>query len=577
MVVKATFTFVADGIMPAGAPDEIHATEIHYAGSPAQSVWAASDLAPFRARADVVLTGHAPVPEESATVRLAVYRDFALIDKSFDVVPSGDLEGKDRVPLRYEHAPGGPESDDNPVGTSHPSIVDSSDPQRPVGFGPIAAAWPARARLLGALDPRALAAPIAVLPDDLDWSYFGSAPADQAMEYLQGDEWIVLENLTAAHPLVRMRLPSAHAEARVSGLGPEPGPAVTMVADHLHIDIDRACCSVTWRGSFEVGSEDALQRATVLVGVAMAGQPIVWPALPPPRRALASAPPPSASRRAPVAAPPLPPPRASLPATMPEIDREPNRGQFEMTMVIEDEQTSQPALPFTSPSPARPRVPPPPAPEPAAPERDIEATMTIADVETARAVTSRALPFASPARVIIPSAPLPRASYAIEDPSTTDDEFEELTVPRTPAFRRAQLGASARPSQGIPGAPWSGVPAAAVPRPSAETDEQTKTLSRAHLLARVDPAPVPGESPPPSSVGAPAVESPPAPPVPAAAEPPPAATPEAPTSAAKPGWSWASVADAPRVEIKPPPPPPRPPPKPAGQSALYSRFTAKKK
>ena len=518
MVVKATFTFVADGIMPAGAPDEIHATEIHYAGSPAQSVWAASDLAPFRARADVVLTGHAPVPEESATVRLAVYRDFALIDKSFDVVPSGDLEGKDRVPLRYEHAPGGPESDDNPVGTSHPSIVDSSDPQRPVGFGPIAAAWPARARLLGALDPRALAAPIAVLPDDLDWSYFGSAPADQAMEYLQGDEWIVLENLTAAHPLVRMRLPSAHAEARVSGLGPEPGPAVTMVADHLHIDIDRACCSVTWRGSFEVGSEDALQRATVLVGVAMAGQPIVWPALPPPRRALASA-------------PPLPPPRASMPATMPDIDREPSSDRFEMTMAIEDEKTGQPVLPFTS----------------------------------------------SPARDAAPFALIPRDSYAIEDPSTTDDEFEELTVPRTPAFRRAQLGASARPSQGIPGAPWSGVPAAAVPRPSAEMDEQTKTLSRAHLLARVDPAPVPGESPPPSSVGAPAVESPPAPPVPAAAEPPPAATPEAPTSAAKPGWSWASVADAPRVEIKPPPPPPRPPPKPAGQSALYSRFTAKKK
>jgi hypothetical protein len=639
VVVKATFSFVTDGLMPAVAPDEIHATDIHYGGSLAQSIWAASDLAPFRARADVVLTGHAPVPEESATVRLAVYRDRALIDKSFDVFTSGDFEGKDRVPLRYEHAPGGPEQPDNPVGTSLPSLVDTSDPQRPVGFGPIAAAWPARARLLGALDPRALTAPIALLPDDLDWSYFVTAPADQVMEYLQGDEWIVLENLLVAHPLVRMKLPSAHAEARVLGLSPEPGPAVKMVADQLHIDVDRARCSVTWRGSFEVGSEAALQRASVLAGVAVAGQPIVWPTFPaptsqrapiavpppPPSRAASSAPtsqrapiavpppppsyaaitaptsqrapiaaPPPISQRAPIeapitaplppsvrlppiAAPPLPPlpPTRPMAMAMPSIDRAPS-SPFEMTMEIEDEPTSQPILPFSRSS-AGLRAPSPSSPTAAAAESRFESTMAVSADEADRAVAlARALPFAAP------SAPLPQAARSFEQTSIIEDDDDgpdETTVPRAPAFLRARPGAASRPSLGIPGAPWSDIPAAPVPRPSAELDEQTKTFSIRQLVpsslqTQSEPAPVPAPEPAP----APAVESTRTPPVVvtvAAADPPPVVVPEAPKGDPKQAWSWAGVAE-PKVEMTPPPPP-RKPPTPAVQNALYGRFNAKKK
>ena len=665
VVVKATFSFVTDGLMPAAAPDEIHAAEIHYGGSLAQSIWAASDLAPFRARADVVLTGHAPVAEESATVRLAVYRDRALIDKSFDVFTSGDFEGKDRVPLRYEHAPGGPEQPDNPVGTSLPSLVDTSDPQRPVGFGPIAAAWPARARLLGALDPRALAAPIALLPDDLDWSYFVTAPADQVMEYLQGDEWIVLENLLVAHPLVRMKLPSAHAEARVLGLSPEPGPAVKMVADQLHIDVDRARCSVTWRGSFEVGSEAALQRASVLAGVAVAGQPIAWPTFPAPQqqRAPIAVPPPTPSRAAltattsehapiavaapptsqrapiaapplpptsqrapiaappptttsqrapiaapplsqrapveapiamplppsvrlpPIAAPPLPPPPPSRPMVMPSIDRAPS-SPFEMTMEIEDEPTSQPILPFSR-SAAGLRAPSPSSPTAAAPESPFESTMAVSPDEADRAVAlARALPFAAPARSAAPSAPLPPASRSFEATSIIEDDDgpEEATVPRAPAFLRARPGATARPSQGIPGAPWSDVPAAPVPRPSAELDEQTKTFSIHQLVPSSlqtppsEPAPAPAPAIEPAVAPTPAVESPRAPPVVvtvAAADPPPAVIPEAPKGDPKQAWSWASVAE-PKVEMNPPPPP-RKAPTPAVQNSLYGRFTGKKK
>jgi hypothetical protein len=556
VVVKATFAFVVDGPMPLVAPDDLHLHDVHHDGDPARSLRAASDLAPYRPRADVVLTGHAPVLHESSTVRLAVFRDRALIDKSFDVVPSGDLEGSLHVPLVYEQTPGGPEEDDNPVGTSLPSIVDSSDPRRPVGFGPIAATWPARARRLGGFDARGLHAPIPVLPDDLDWSYYSAAPPDQVMDYLQGDEWIVLENLILHRPLVRMQLPQARAEARISGLA--AAPMMNMLADNLHVDLDRAVASITWRGSFEVAGEEAMRGLAVLVGVAIAGQPIAWPSLPAPRRepVVVPAPPPSA--------------RAPMPA---DPGRAPS-SPLELTMEIRDEPTSQRPLPFSPLTAARVPPPRPPAPRAAAPSSPFESTMTISDEEADREVASlHVLPFApAPA-----SVPQPRAAVIREpspshgDTAIIEDEVEEATVPRAPAFLRGSPAGARRPSQAIPGAPWSGVPAAPAPRPSADPNASTRSLDRDAVQARlalIEAAEAPPASAPPVVA---AMEA--APPPPSALPPvePPAPPPEAARS-----WSWMSVADAPKVEMNPPPPP-RPPPTPAVKNALYGRFTGKKK
>ena len=447
VIAKATFALVVEGAMRPVAPDEIHATDVHHDGDPARSLRAASDLVPYRAQADVVLTGHAPVPDESVTVRLAIYRDRALIDKSFDVVPSGDLEGSHRVPLVYEQTPGGPEWDDNPVGTSLPSIVDSSDPQRPVGFGPIAAAWPARARRLGASNPRTLSARIPVLPDEIDWRYYSAAPADQVMEHLQGDEWIVLENLVDDCPTARMQLPNAHAEARIFGLG--PAPIVKMLADNLHLDLDRGVGSVTWRGSFEIAHEETMRGVSVMVGVAIAGQPIVWPAVAPPPREAVVVP---------------PPPRAS------EVDP-----SFDSTTIMSSD----------------------------------EAERAIAAAEV--------LPFAPPPpiRPIIPTGSGREPSYSLDETSPLDDEPEETTVPMAQALRRARP--AARPSQGIPGAPWSGIPATPVERPDARLDESTRAIRRDGRLARLGLGPQIEKA---SPVVAP---PPPAPIVPAAPPPPPPA------------------------------------------------------
>src|SRR6185503_326948 len=76
--------------------------------------------------------------------------------------PPGPFEP---VPLRYEHAFGGPDFDANPAGTGHapgslpPRLEDPdrllrarSDRLSPACFAPIAPSWPARSALLGTYD-----------------------------------------------------------------------------------------------------------------------------------------------------------------------------------------------------------------------------------------------------------------------------------------------------------------------------------------------------------------------------------------------------------------------------------------
>ena len=154
-----------------------------------------------------------------------------------------DGAGFQRKPIIYEHAFGGAGVVDNPLGVGEtpgdgvPTLFDPRDPRRPAGFGPIARAWPARKRLLGATPRRALEGPVAEIPSPFDWSYFQAAPVDQRTDFLGGDEWIVLEGLHPALPLLRTRLPGVRGMARIHGLA--AFGVVEGTALDLHLDIGR--------------------------------------------------------------------------------------------------------------------------------------------------------------------------------------------------------------------------------------------------------------------------------------------------------------------------------------------------
>ena len=283
VVVKATLSMRDGKRMSLVAPRPLARADLHFDSAPSRSVQIPSDLAPYLARTDVVLYGSAypadGAPAKLSTVRLAVHRgDKALLDKSLYIYgPREKWEHEpkafNRMPIDYEHAYGAPGEGSNPVGVGAggegvPNIIDTKRPNRPAGLGAIAASWPVRHVL--ATHVATSASGIAEIGEGLDWSYFQAAPRDQRVAYLTGDEWVSFAGAHPNHDRVQSQLPSIVAEAYVwarSSTPEDEGFPIELNADMLVINADALLCTVTWRGSFPVTSEDVVDALRVGAGV----------------------------------------------------------------------------------------------------------------------------------------------------------------------------------------------------------------------------------------------------------------------------------------------------------------------
>src|SRR5262249_26656738 len=135
-----------------------------------------------------------------------------------------------------------------PAGRRITSRADFSDP---IGFGPIAPAWPLRrdrlGRDAGGLSPRHPRTP--ALPEDLDPLYFNIAPADQQLDEIRDRERIVLENLHPEHARLSTQLPGIRPTAVIERAGRAPY-ALALRCDTMWIDTDRSRCTLVWRGQW---------------------------------------------------------------------------------------------------------------------------------------------------------------------------------------------------------------------------------------------------------------------------------------------------------------------------------------
>ena len=269
VAVKATFALTPGGKASLLAPVDLVRHDLSFERDPAQSLQHASDLVPFRPLCDVTFTGHAYAPPgrtvPAMSVRLALFRDTALVDRTLHVIGErapGQHQPAPfaRMPIRYERAA---LSALNPVGRAQPNLTDPADPARPAAFGPIAAQWPdARGAILE-------------VPSDVAWERFQAAPPPQRTPYLRGDEWIVLDGLHPALARVQTELPGARGVARVYLEG--RARDIELHADTLSIEGDAQTCSVVWRGRFALTSEDALRTLGIAAGLELPGQPVTWP------------------------------------------------------------------------------------------------------------------------------------------------------------------------------------------------------------------------------------------------------------------------------------------------------------
>ncbi|HEX4403428.1 MAG TPA: DUF2169 domain-containing protein [Polyangia bacterium] len=289
LVCKITFELSPGVARVAAEQVPLFEADQHDGGDPGRSLVAASDLAPFRARAEVLLVGHAYAPggepARSVVARLAA----AGVDKSIEVhcdrviTDAGALlDGPwfTEMPLVYERAAGGPGTD-NPVGVAPdaraaedlgtrlpnlevPGEAPLTREARTIAcFGPIAATWPARAAKAG----RHLASLLdgswmtRSLPKEVDAAFFHAAPEDQITQRFAEGLRITLEHLHPTHPRLVCALP--HVRPRVFTEAHGALEEFALEPDTLFIDTTRAIATLTYRG--QVSPRPGAHRAHVIL------------------------------------------------------------------------------------------------------------------------------------------------------------------------------------------------------------------------------------------------------------------------------------------------------------------------
>lgn len=279
----------------------------------------ASDVVPFKPRADAMLTGivHTPegraIPQCSASFsvvdgdgvrsgprsRAAGHLSLLVSGDRWWLDPAGGKASEPRpfseMPLGYERAFGGPGFLANPAGKgAHlegreaierplPNIEDPRDlvkrPQdrpAPAGFGPLSAHWAHRAGKWPRIGPGWVEDRWPHPPDDIDYAYFNAAqPALQIDGYLRGDESIVCENLHPARRRYECELPRVRARAFAVDTedGKERFREVGLRLDTLFVDMEAEKLVLVWRGSVPVRSADLDEVSHVYVAVESVDEP----------------------------------------------------------------------------------------------------------------------------------------------------------------------------------------------------------------------------------------------------------------------------------------------------------------
>jgi hypothetical protein len=240
VVVKATFSLAADGEALLASEQEPLRIDEPDPLSDAAGLRYASDFAPQKARADVLIVGHAHAPSRVNTIPIRM--TFDVLDKH---LVARSAESTTRIPLVPRHL-----------------RTNEATNASPVTIGPRSAWSPERIAFGGAeLGPHG--APLHPLGENFDFQFFNAAPIDQQVGVLRPNGTMTLDGLMPGGGRRHAWLPGHR--PRVFHFG-ERGPGdraaeIPLVCDTLWIDTDRAICALVWRGVV------ALSRASEPPGV----------------------------------------------------------------------------------------------------------------------------------------------------------------------------------------------------------------------------------------------------------------------------------------------------------------------
>lgn len=291
LVVKGCFDLVAgDKAVLSADPDAGAIMGDMYVGDDDKaSLRYANDLVMYKPRADLTLSGVAyPQPGEAGCrVTFGVgqwQKSLAIFNERFwrwgsPSKPEPFGAESAAVPLTYENAYGGGGFSSNPVGKGAAKLTtaqgeafqplpniehidgylsDSSQKTMPAGFGPLKDNWGDKTPVKGTYGDKWLKEHFPYFPPDFDWGYFNTAPQDQQVAFLAGDESVYFENLRPDLPQFRSQLPALRPRLFVKGqLNNEPFfVEVTLRLDTLHVDMEAMQVNIVWRGVVGVQSDE---------------------------------------------------------------------------------------------------------------------------------------------------------------------------------------------------------------------------------------------------------------------------------------------------------------------------------
>ena len=240
------------------------------------------ELAPPLPAAEIIALATAFAPRStqvhSMVVRMIVGRGSeSLVDKTLHVHgdrinPHAYPAAFSTMPITYDRAVGGPGTD-NPIGSPCPNILDTRDAWSPAGLGPLPASWPSRARLAPHGVAPYLRAGVLELPAEFPLEFFQTAPADQRVARLVGDEWLVFDGMHPTLERLRFQLPGFQPTAR--WLPPQGTPTVIGLAlGRVVVNTDTWTAQLFWRGSTAVEPQ-SLTAGQLVAGLAPPEAPVV--------------------------------------------------------------------------------------------------------------------------------------------------------------------------------------------------------------------------------------------------------------------------------------------------------------
>ncbi len=294
VMVKATFQ-LAHGETARLADKQLYPAADQFAkgdedqtGSPRYE----TDAAFFKPRGDLLLIGKCHPPDGQPVTACPV--TFRVGEHSRSLLVFGDRcwrpgiarsdigvpEPFTEFELVYENAFGGEGDKRNPVGKGagpaatpdgksihrlpnledpNNLIVSPRSRPEPACFGPRGRLWEPRLGLMGTYDAKWETARWPWFPEDFDFAYFNSAPAEMQVDYLRGDEELYFENLHPRFSRYQSRLPGQRVRCFLNcqvESGDNRFEELVMNLDTLWVDMEAEQLVLVWRGVAAVQDQD---------------------------------------------------------------------------------------------------------------------------------------------------------------------------------------------------------------------------------------------------------------------------------------------------------------------------------